>query len=97
MKNRKETKHVYFDAESSINSVFEKLKESKGEVLQSEIGFDHKDFAVRIQEAMNEIGISVEELSISTYITADKLRAYFRGKQFLNFTERRAVGKILGF
>lgn len=90
MTKRKHPKeHVYF---SGINKEKERF-----ETLPSEVGFDHRDFAIRIQEAINEIGISVEELSISTYITADKLRAYFRGKQFLNFTERRAVGKALGF
>lgn len=89
--------HVYFDSSEAVESALNNSKERIVEILPSEIGFQHRDFAVRIQEAMKEIGISLEELSISTYITADKLRAYFRGKQFLNFTERRAVSKVLGF
>jgi len=97
MTKPKNIKHVYFDVESSINSVFEKVKESKGEILESEIGYNHRDFALRILDAMKEIGMSTEELALSTYISPDKLKAYFKHKQFLNFTERRAVGKVLGF
>jgi len=93
---RKE-KHVYFDSSEAIESILNNSKERIVEILPSEIGFEHRDFAVRIQEAMKEIGISVEELSISTYITADKLRGYFRNQQKLNFLERKAVSKVLGF
>lgn len=93
---RKE-KHVYFDSGEAIESILNNSKERISEILPSEIGFNHTDFSIRIQDAMNEIGISISELSTATYITEDKIRAYFKGKQFLNFTERKTIGKFLGF
>ena len=89
MTKRKTPKeHVYF---SGINKDKERF-----EVFQSEIGFNHVDFRIRIKDELRFIGLEISELAKSIYVDSERLSRYLRGADNLSTTEIQRIQKRLG-
>jgi len=82
--------HIYFD--SKINKEKEVF-----EIMESSIGFSHQDFANRINDCLQEIGIEIHELSASTYIPKHRMAQLLKGQTKFEYSEIKSISKRLNF
>jgi hypothetical protein len=83
--------------ESKMNFSKKRLEESKYITIQSVIGFNHKDFTIRIREELEFLGLEQTEFGKSLYIGEDRFRRLLLNKVNYTSDEIFRISKRLGF
>lgn len=83
--------------ESKMNFSKKRLEESKYITIQSVIGFNHKDFTIRIREELEFLGLDQTELAKSLYMTQDRISNLLTNKAPYTSDEIFRISKRLGF
>jgi hypothetical protein len=73
----------------------EKLEVEKFMILDSEIGFDNKQFAKDIKEEIDYLGLSKVELGLAVKIGTDRLTSVLRGEMQFRAHEIENIKKFL--
>lgn len=65
--------------------------------IQSVIGFNHKDFSIRIREELEFVGLEQTELAKSLYMTQDRISRLLHNRTQYTSDEIFRISKRLGF
>ena len=65
------------------------------EMIHSEIGFDNVKFSNDVLEEMAFVGLSIDELSASTYINYERMKKLLKGKLKYDSEEIRIISQRL--
>ena len=91
---KKPIKHVYFTDifESKINKPKEEFL-----IIPSQIGFSDIEFRIMIKDELAYLGMTLEELSKSTYIDINRIQSLITKNGTFNANDIKEISRVLGF